>query len=119
MERNNRALDVVHAYHDAWTSGDYDAAGTYLAEDLKTEVPINHYDSKASFLAAVRGFGQAVTDIDLLASLGGPDEAMLLYDLDVKAIGKLRVAEHFTVRDGAITRIRHVHDTAALIAAGL
>jgi hypothetical protein len=30
----------------------------------------------------------------------------------------LRVAEHFTVAQGKITRIRQVHDTAALRTAG-
>jgi hypothetical protein len=31
--------------------------------------------------------------------------------------GTIRVAEHFTVADGLITGIRHVHDTVALRAA--
>ena len=43
---------------------------------------------------------------------------MLLYDMDVAGLGTLRVAEHFTVRDGKIARIRQVHDTAALRTAG-
>ena len=46
-------------------------------------------------------------------------EAMLLYDLQAGPIGTMRVAEHFTVRDGKISRIRQVHDTAAVRAAGL
>jgi hypothetical protein len=33
-------------------------------------------------------------------------------------MGDLRVAEHFTVINGQITRIRQIHDTAALRAAG-
>ncbi len=45
-------------------------------------------------------------------------EGMLLYDMDVAELGPLRVAEHFTVENGKITRIRQVHDTAALRAAG-
>jgi hypothetical protein len=46
-------------------------------------------------------------------------EEMLLYDLDAERVGTLRVAEHFTVADGKITRIRQIHDTAAIRAAGL
>ena len=45
-------------------------------------------------------------------------EGMLLYDMDVPHLGTLRVAEHFTVENGKITRIRQIHDTAALRAAG-
>jgi hypothetical protein len=42
------------------------------------------------------------------------DEAMQLYDLDVDGLGTMRVVEHFTVGDGVITRLRQIHDTAAL-----
>jgi hypothetical protein len=31
----------------------------------------------------------------------------------------MRVVEHFTVHDGKITRLRQVHDTAGVRAAGL
>jgi ketosteroid isomerase-like protein len=39
--------------------------------------------------------------------------------MEVDGLGKLRVAEHFTVRDGKIARLRQIHDTAAVRAAGL
>ena len=32
-------LDLVTAYQDAWTSGDLDAAATYLAPDFRFEGP--------------------------------------------------------------------------------
>jgi len=60
-----------------------------------------------------------VTKVDLLAFMSAGHEAMLLYDLDVERLGRLRVAEHFTVDHGKITRIRQIHDTAAVRAAGL
>ncbi len=44
---------------------------------------------------------------------------MLLYDLEAQRLGRLRVAEHFTVDCGKITRIRQIHDTTAVRAAGL
>jgi hypothetical protein len=47
------------------------------------------------------------------------NEAMLPYDLDAVGLGTMRVAEHFTVEDGRIARIRQIHDTAAVRAAGL
>lgn len=46
------------------------------------------------------------------------DESIPLL-LDVRGVGKMRVAEHFTVRAGKITRLRQIHDTAAVRAAGL
>lgn len=40
---------------------------------------------------------------------------VLLYDLELKPIGRLRVAKHFAVEGAVITRIRDVHDTAAFV----
>jgi limonene-1,2-epoxide hydrolase len=112
------ALDVVRRYHDAWTSKDFDQAARYLAADLETDVPLNTYEGSEQFLAALTGLGQLVTSVDLLAEFENGAEVILLYDLAAEPIGSIRIAEHFTVDDGRISRIRHVHDTAALRAAG-
>ena len=113
------AAAIAHAYHDAWTSGDFAGAAALLAGTLVVEVPVNHYPTAGSFAAALASFGSMVTRVDLLAAMSAGNEAMLLYDLDVQRLGTLRVAEHFTTGDGKITRIRQVHDTAAVRAAGL
>jgi len=118
MTSDDGALTVARAYHRAWTGGDFDEASRYLAEGLETDVPINTYRSKAEWLQAVQGTGQATSSVRLLAEFGTRDEALLLYDMRLDPIGDLRVAEHFVVADGRIVKIRHVHDTAALRAAG-
>ena len=110
---------IVRAYHDAWTARDFAGAAALLAPTLVVEVPVNEYPTAESFAAALEGFGSMVTRVDVLAAMSAGDEAMLLYDLDVERLGALRVAEHFTVADGKITRIRQIHDTAAVRAAGL
>ena len=98
---------------------DFARATALLAGTLTVEVPVNDYPTTESFAAALRSFGSMVTKVDLLVSMSSGREAMLLYDLDVERLGRLRVAEHFTVDQGKITRIRQVHDTAAVRAAGL
>lgn len=110
---------IIRAYHDAWTSRDFAGAAALLAGTLTVEVPVNHYPTAESFAAALRSFGSMVTRVDLLAAMSAGNEAMLLYDLDVQRLGALRVAEHFTVEGGKIIRIRQIHDTAAVSAAGL
>ena len=112
------ALTVARTYHSAWTGEDFEGAGRYLADDLETDVPINTYRSKADWLQAVRGTRQVASSVHMLAEFGNEDEALLLYDMTLDPIGQLRVAEHFTVSAGRIVKIRHVHDTAALRAAG-
>jgi hypothetical protein len=107
------SLAIARRYHEAWTSGRFDDAGALLARELETDVPINTYRDADEFLAAVTAFGRIVTRTELLAEFARGGEALLLYDMDTGPYGTIRIAEHFTVADGRITRIRHVHDTAA------
>jgi hypothetical protein len=116
---NQNTAEIVRQYHDSWTARDFARATALLADTLAVEVPVNDYPTTESFAAALRSFGSMVTGVDLLAAMSSGPEAMLLYDLDVERLGRLRVAEHFTVGDGQIIRIRQVHDTAAVRAAGL
>ena len=111
------ALAVARGYHDAWQRGDYQAAWQLLAEDLAIEVPVNSYGSKAAFAEAAQRTREMAAAVRPLAEFGNDVEAVLLYDLALP-IGDLRIAEYFRVSGGRITRITHIHDTAALRAAG-
>ena len=112
------ALTIARTYHDAWTGGDFDRAVSLLASELRVEVPINDYPTTERFAAALRGFGSLARRVELLSAMGAGGEAMLLYDMDVEALGPLRIVEHFTVADGRIVRLRQIHDTADLRGAG-
>jgi ketosteroid isomerase-like protein len=107
-------LAIVRAYHEGWTSKDFDRATALLAPSLRVEVPINDYPTKESFAEALAAFGSLLTDVELLSEMSAGDEAMQLYDMEIEGLGTLRVVEHFTVADGMITRLRQIHDTAAL-----
>ena len=110
---------IIRGYHDAWTSNDLARATALLADNLSVEVPVNDYPTAESFAAALTSFASMVTRVELLAMMSDGDEAMLLYDLEAGPVGTLRVAEHFTVADGKIVRIRQIHDTMPVRAAGL
>lgn len=112
------ALDVARAYHAAWTHRDFDVARGYLAENLSTEVPLNSHAGRDDFAEAVARFGALADRVDLLAEFGHGDQALLLYDMYTQPVGLLRIAEHFTVDNGQIRRIRRVHDTVSLRSAG-
>src|SRR5258708_38448834 len=105
------AAAIIRAYHDAWTTKDFAEATALVAGTLAVEVPVNDSPTAEAFAAALKSFGSMVTSVDLLAAMSAGHEAMLLYDLDVERLGTLRVAEHFTVDDGKIPRIRQIHDT--------
>jgi len=115
----SETLAIARRYHDGWTSRNYAQGIDLLAPTMTVEVPINEYPTPASFATALRGFGQLVTSVEILTEMSTENEAMLLYDMQVDRLGALRVAEHFTVADGKIVRLRQVHDTAPIRAAGL
>ena len=111
------ALAVARGYHGAWQRRGYQAAWQLLSEDLTVEVPVNSYDSEAAFAEAARRTHEMAAAVTPLAEFGNDGEAVLIYDLTLP-IGDLRIAEYFRVSGGRITRITHIHDTAALRAAG-
>jgi uncharacterized protein YciI/ketosteroid isomerase-like protein len=115
---NDDALAVVRRYHAAWTSKRFDEAVALLDGELEVEVPINEYPTTESFAEALEAFGSVVEHVELLSETSAGDEAMLLYDMEVQGLGELRVAEHFTVTEGKIVRLRQIHDTAPIRAAG-
>ena len=111
------ALAVARGYHDAWQRRDYQAAWQLLSDDLAVEVPVSSYHSKAAFAEAARRTREMTAAVIPLAGFGNDGEAVLLYDLSLPT-GDLRIAEYFRVSGGRITKITHIHDTAALRAAG-
>lgn len=113
------ARELVRRYHDSWSNRRFSDAVDLLAAGLRVEVPINEYPTRESFARALVAFGSMVERVELLSELAGEGEAMLLYDLTVAGLGKVRVAEHFTLRSGRIVCLRQIHDTVAIRAAGL
>jgi len=107
------ALTLATAYHCAWTGERLEEAAEYLADDLRVEVPINAYPTKASFVEALRFTRSMTTAVNVLSEFGGDSEALILYDISLP-FGVMRVAEHFSVSGGKIDRIRQIHDTHAL-----
>lgn len=92
------ALRLAVAFLDAWTAGDFDRAGTYLADDFRFAGPIASYDSAADFLAGSRRFVAAIEPgWSKVAAFGDEREALLLYDLALLAGPALRIADHYTV----------------------
>jgi hypothetical protein len=104
-------LDVVRRYHASWVGRDFATAAALPARDLRVEVPINDYPTRESFVEALTAFGGRATRVDLLDEFVHDTTPMVLYDMQVEGLGTFRVAEHFTVQDGLICRLRQIHDT--------
>ena len=109
---NLQSLKFVLDYYNSWTNNNFEKAGEYLDENLKVIVPINDYPTKQSFLDAVKFTREMTTNIELLCEFINKNEAMLMYDMTLNVFGKLRIAEHFLIKDNKIIQVCQIHDTA-------
>src|ERR1700753_4203570 len=112
--------EIARAYHRAWTvDKDFATAAGLLAEDLRTDLPVNVYAGKEEFVEAITGFGGLIAGVEMLGAIAAGNEAVLIYDLDMPPLGVLRMAEQLTVVDGRVPSVRQVAAPATLPAAGL
>ena len=110
------ALDVVVAYTDAWARKDLEAAAVYLAADVVFDGASARYESSEPLL---QGLGRFVSRIApgwrQVAAVAEGEQVMLMYEVRLASGTPVRLAEHFTVRDGKIRSETLVYDTAAAL----
>lgn len=104
------ALGVARAYHQAWTSGDMDAALSHVADDVVFDTPAGQLVGADALSAFMGPFAASLTSSRLLAAHGSEDQALLLYDTHNPGVPSAPAAELYEVRDGRITRGRIVFD---------
>jgi hypothetical protein len=106
---------LIDTYHHAWTSGDFAAARSCLAEDLDFQGSIDTFTKADDFIAALSQFRQMLKSITILKSFYDAEGASLLYDCDTASpAGIIRTAEFFTVSGNRISEIRLVFDATEL-----
>ncbi|MFN8638159.1 MAG: nuclear transport factor 2 family protein [Dehalococcoidia bacterium] len=106
---------IVEDYARAWTGGDVATARALLADDLDFEGPVDTFHHADQLIEALRGLVSMTQRVDRLAAFYGDTEAMLLYDVVTGTpAGTIRTAEHFTIENGRIARIRLVFDATIL-----
>lgn len=106
------ALNIATAFLDAWTGHDLETAGSYLADDFTFDGPIAHYRSAKDFLAGSRRFVETIRPgRTTVAAFGDDRDALLLYDLRLLSGATMRIADHYTVRDGKIRTETILWDT--------
>lgn len=113
---------TVRAYYEARFRGDTATAAAQTGEGFVFRSPFVTSDSPTGHLDGLDGLLGVTADVELISELYGENEATLLYDLHtVPAVGiTQRTVEHFRLRDGRITAITLVFDSApwqALMAA--
>ncbi|HET7118704.1 MAG TPA: hypothetical protein VFI29_19590 [Hanamia sp.] len=112
--KKQQALNIVRDYYNSWTNKDFERAGNYLSKNLKVIVPINNYPTKQSFLDAVKFTCNMILKIELLSEFSNENEAILMYDMSLNGMGKLRIAEYFKIKGNKIIQVCQIHDTAPI-----
>ena len=104
------ALQIALAYHQAWTSHDFERAMTYIAPDIACQTPGGPLRGAEAFRGFMGPFVGIMTRSHLFAAFGDETTAVLMYDTDTVPVQDAPGAEHLTVENGTITRLRIIFD---------
>jgi len=111
MASQTKPIDVAKAFTKAWTSGDLDAAASYVADDVVFDGPLQKSTGAKPYLDGLTKLARDVTGVSMIAEFGNDSEALLMYDLQTGPWGRLTCAKHLRVRDGKITRDQLTFDS--------
>jgi ketosteroid isomerase-like protein len=109
-EDSKAALQIALAYHQAWTSHDFEQAMTYVAEDIVCLTPAGRLEGAEAFRGFMGPFVQILTRASLIAAFGDDTTALLMYDADTVPVKDGPGAEFVTVKNGKISQMRIIFD---------
>jgi ketosteroid isomerase-like protein len=109
-ERADTGLQVALAYYQAWTSGDFEEAMTFISPDIHCESPAGPVVGAEAFRGFMGPFVRIMKNAQLLAAFGEGDTALLMYDTETIPVAEAPGAELHTVSDGKIVRMRIIFD---------
>ena len=101
--------DVVDRYSKALASRDFAAARGFLADALRFEGPIDHFERADDYIKAISALYGMVKGVEHQATIAEGDEVAVFYVLDTP-VARAPVAEWYTIGGGKIVRIRTYFD---------
>ncbi len=104
------ALDTALAYHHAWTSGEFERAMAFIAEDITCHAPAGWLEGKDAFRQFMGPFANSLMDAQMIAAFGDEMTAMLMYATNSALVPDAPAAECVSVREGKITHMHIVFD---------
>src|SRR5438034_746251 len=100
------ALQTALAYHRAWTSGDFEQAMRYIADDIVCLAPAGRLDGADAFCGFMGPFVGIVKRSNLIAAFGDENTAVVMYDTDTAPVQDAPGAECVRVTNAKITWMR-------------
>jgi hypothetical protein len=104
MGEVTKPLEVALVFTHAWTSHDLNKAGSYVAEDVVFDGPLQQSTGIAPYLEGLTKLSEAVKAFDLIAAFGDDEKALLMYRLHTEPFGILTCAKCLEVRGGKIVK---------------
>ncbi len=104
------ALDVARSYFDAWSTGDFERAMTFVAPDIDCHAPagpVSGADAFRTFMGPFAGMAESAT---LMAAYGDGDNAVLVYNTSTPLVAEAPGAEWHRVAHGRIVEMRIIFD---------
>jgi ketosteroid isomerase-like protein len=104
------AAQVAEGFFDAWTRKEFEAARSYLRDDLSFEGPIESFTDADSYIASLKQLSAIVTGAERQKVFVDGDDVCVIYDLKTQPIPSSRTCEWSRVRDGKIASVSVVFD---------
>lgn len=106
---------IAQQYFQAWTTGDYARARSYLADDgFSFDGPLEQHDDADRFIESFKQLGPATQAVELRTVISdGPEVATVydfLYRLPDGSTGNTKTSEWLRIEGDRITRIRIFFD---------
>jgi hypothetical protein len=101
----------ARTYIETWATGDRQALGALVTDDVDFAGPMARATGREAFLDTVLPFAGQVERVRILHEAGDPDDAVVLYAMDTREHGTIPAAEHVRLRDGRVAWSRLVFDT--------
>lgn len=113
---SDQTRQAVENYYASWSRGalDREKYNQAIAANLEFRGSIDSVDGRDNFWGGVQEFTAIVDSVTFHTTVIDGNEAFVLYDAMTKPAGEMRFAEHFTVEDGKISKIRLVFDSHKL-----
>jgi ketosteroid isomerase-like protein len=117
MTNKSDTKAVALACLTAWTSGDFDAARSTLADDVTFVGPLGTTDGAEAYVQGVRGMAQLVEKAIVHNVIAEGDDVCVMYDLVTTTAGPIPTVGWYQIRDGKVAAVRAFFDARPLAGA--
>lgn len=113
---NSNSLNTVLSYYQAGTKHQFKEMAEYLHPNVQFISPAGKLDGKPAFIKAATGFFKMVESLDIRASFGDENRAMLAYTAHFPSpIGPFPAAALITLEDGFIRKMEFFYDPRPIL----